>query len=108
MDSDQRQTSEGSTKPARRSPIVLTCIVSSFGIGLLGLGVGAMAAPYLANTAVLFALLGLTVHLIALTHSVRRKRREISGGQLWITAIYFSCWTILIGLASSVLRAWFG
>lgn len=105
--SHHRQTSEDPSHSTRPSPRVLNCIVSSLGIGLFGAGLGAILAPYIAETAALIALLGLTVHLVALIRSVRRRRPGISGRQLWLTAIYLSCWTILIVLSFGLFKVWF-
>ncbi len=105
--SHHRQTSDGSSHSTHPSPRVLTCVISSLGIGLFGVGLGAIVAPYIAETAALIALLGLTIHLVALIRSVRRRRPDISGRQLWLTAIYLSCWTILIVLTLRLFKVWF-
>lgn len=104
--SPRRQTSDGSGHSSHALPRVLTCVISSLGIGLFGVGMGAIAAPYIAETAALIALLGLTVHLVALIRSVRHRRPGISNRQLWLTAIYLSCWTILIVLTFSLFKVW--
>lgn len=105
--SPRRQTSDDPSHSTRPSPRVLTCVISSLGIGLFGVGLGAIVAPYIAETAALIALLGLTVHLVALIRSVRHRRPSISDRQLWLTAIYLSCWTILIVLTLSLFKVWF-
>ena len=71
--SHERQSAEHARtgKPNKFSGA--TCILSTLGIGLLGLGVGAITAPYFRAAAALIALLGLTVHLIALIHTARSK-----------------------------------
>ena len=105
--SPRRQTSDGSSHSSHTLPKVLTCVISSLGIGLFGVGLGAIVAPCIAETAALIALLGLTVHLVALIRSVRHRRPGISDQQLWLTAIYLSCWTILIVLTLRLFKVWF-
>ena len=104
--SHERQSAEHARtrKPNKLSGA--TCILSTLGIGLLGLGVGAITGPYLGGSAALIALLGLTVHLIALIHSARTKHHASSAGRVWLTAIYGSCWIILLVLTFALLRTW--
>ena len=92
------------SKPNRLSGA--SCVLSTLGIGLLGLGVGAITAPYFRASAARIALLGLTVHLIALIHTARTKHPASSAGRLWLTAIYGSCWIILLVLTFALLRTW--
>ncbi len=104
--SHERQSAEHARtgKPNKFSGA--TCILSTLGIGLLGLGVGAITAPYFRAAAALIALLGLTVHLIALIHTARSKHPASSAGRVWLTAIYGSCWIILLVLTFALLRMW--
>ena len=104
--SHERQSAEHARtgKPNKFSGA--TCILSTLGIGLLGLGVGAITAPYFRASAALIALLGLTVHLIALIHTARSKHPASSAGRVWLTAIYGSCWIILLVLTFALLRMW--
>ena len=41
-----------------------TCFAPTLGVALLGLGAGAIAAPFLKSSAPLIALLGLTIYLL--------------------------------------------
>lgn len=104
--SHRRQSAEHASpsKPNRLSGA--TCILSTLGIGLLGLGVGAITGPYFGASAELIALLGLTVHLIALIHTARNKHHVSSADRFWLTAVYGSCWIILLVLSSTLLRTW--
>ena len=104
--SHERQSAEHARtrKPTKLSGA--TCVLSTLGIGLLGLGVGAITAPYFRASAALIALLGLTVHLIALIHTARSKHPASSAGRVWLTAIYGSCWIILLVLTFALLRTW--
>ena len=104
--SHERQSAEHARtrKPTKLSGA--TCVLSTLGIGLLGLGVGAITAPYFRASAALIALLGLTVHLITLIHTARTKHHASSAGRFWLTAIYGSCWIILLVLTFALLRTW--
>ena len=104
--SDRRQSAEPASPRELRGLSGTACILSTLGIGLLGLGIGAITASYLRATAALIALLGLTIHLIALIHTARHKHHALSAGRFWLTAVYGSCWIILLVLSSALLRTW--
>jgi len=82
-------------------------ILLSIGIGLIGLGIGAIAAPYLGSSATMIALLGLALFLIALIHAAReRQAHPWSAEPVWMNVIYASCWIIILVLLFSLLEGW--
>ena len=83
-----------------------TCFVPTLGVALLGLGAGAIAAPFLKSSAPLIALLGLTIYLMGLTHAARSKPDRKSAESYWLAAIYWSCWIILAVLAFTLVFTW--
>ncbi|HBL93779.1 MAG TPA: hypothetical protein DHV57_15440 [Hyphomonas sp.] len=83
-----------------------TCFAPTLGVALLGLGAGAIAAPFLKSSAPLIALLGLTIYLIGLTHTARSKPDRKSAQPYWLAAIYWSCWIILAVLAFTLVFTW--
>lgn len=104
--SHRRQSASDTNLRKPRTLNSATCILSSLGIALLGLGVGAITAPYLQSSAALIALIGLAIHLIALIHVARDKQHALSTGRFWLTAIYASGWIILLVLVFALLRMW--
>lgn len=94
----ERQADRPETVQDHLSPTTITGFMSSAGIGLLGLGLGALAAAYLIGVAALLALLGLTVHLIAIIAAAKSRRERASPPPRWLRALYWISWLILASL----------
>jgi len=72
-------------------------LLSSFGAGILGAGIGLLLANALAGYAPMILLLGLLAHSIGMF----KKHQLEQGGQVrigWVEVLYWSCWLALAGL----------
>lgn len=75
-------------------------LASSFGAGLLGIGLGAMAAVYIADLTMYVVVAGALMHGWGMydKHSIERDLGRPEA--LWMKALYWSCWIILAGLGA--------
>ncbi|MFN3727541.1 MAG: hypothetical protein ACK4SZ_14695 [Allosphingosinicella sp.] len=74
-------------------------LASSFGAGLLGFGLGAMAAPYIADLALYVVVTGALMHGWGMYDKHVTERDLGRPEAVWMKALYWSCWLILAGLA---------
>lgn len=74
-------------------------LVSSFGAGLLGFGLGMLAATYVADLAWYVLVAGVVMHGWGMydKHMVERNLRQIEAP--WVMGLYWLCWLALAGLA---------
>ncbi len=86
-------------EPALRARLKQAEIASSLGAGVLGLGLGALAAPYLSNLIAPILVLGVLLHGWGMfdKHAIERGagRRDT----WWMKALYWFCWIALAILA---------
>lgn len=75
-------------------------LASSFGAGLLGFGLGAMAAPYIADLALYVVVTGALMHGWGMYDKHATERHIGRPEAVWMKALYWSCWLILAGLAT--------
>ena len=75
-------------------------LASSFGAGLLGFGLGAMSAPYIADLAPYVVVAGALMHGWGMYDKHATERDLGRPGAFWMKALYWSCWLILAGLAA--------
>ena len=91
---------QGDPVAASNSRLKRAELASSFGAGLLGLGLGAMAAPYIADLALFVLVAGALMHGWGMydKHATERDlgRPEV----VWMKALHLSCWLVLAGLAA--------
>ena len=72
-------------------------LLSSFGAGILGAGIGLLLANALAGYAPMILLLGLLAHSIGMF----KKHQLEQGSQVrivWVEALYWLCWLALAAL----------
>lgn len=76
-------------------------LASSTGAGVLGAGLGALLAEWVAAYALLLLLIGVLLH----GWGMLEKHRLDAGGEipLWSTALYWLCWIVL-----ATLMIWIG
>ncbi|MEX2284110.1 MAG: hypothetical protein WEE89_16605, partial [Gemmatimonadota bacterium] len=80
----------------------LASLSSTSGAGVLGLGLGTLAARYLAGLGVFLVLSGLALHVWGMVDQHRIEARQAQ--QLWWEAwLYWICWLALGGLAVYVI-----
>lgn len=77
-------------------------LASSFGAGLLGFGLGAMAAAYIVDLSMLVVVAGALMHGWGMydKHAIERDLGRPDA--VWMKALYWSCWLILAGLAAAL------
>ncbi len=76
-------------------------LASGVGAGLLGAGVGVLAAAYLSPYAVPLVVVGAILHLWAMWE---RHRLEAGGARVWwAEALYWLCWALLLVIGGLVL-----
>lgn len=93
VDKDKAQTpSNGRQKRAE--------LASSFGAGLLGGGLGALAAPYAGDLAVYVLVAGALMHAWGMydKHSIERDLGRSEA--LWMKMLYWLCWAVLAVLGT--------
>lgn len=75
-------------------------LASSVGAGLLGGGLGAMAAPYVGDLAVYVLVAGALMHGWGMydKHAIERDLRRSEA--LWMKVLYWLCWAVLAGLGA--------
>ena len=77
--------------------------MSALGAGVLGAGLGAMLANWLAAFAVAAVLIGIAVHGWGMLE--KRRLENISGEPraMWEQVLYWSCWFLLAILVGSII-----
>ena len=68
-------------------------LASGVGAGILGAGVGVLAAPYLGVYAVPLIVLGMVMHAWGMRE---RHRLDLAVRLWWSEALYWVCWAILL------------
>ena len=73
-------------------------LASSFGAGLLGGGLGVMAAPYAADLALSVLVAGVVMHGWGMydKHTIERDLGRPEAP--WMKVLYWLCWAVLAGL----------
>jgi hypothetical protein len=78
-----------------------TDLASGVGAGILGGGIGVLAAPYLGPYALPLVVVGIAMHGWAM---LERHRLESESPRVWwAEALYWLCWGILLVIAALVL-----
>lgn len=78
-------------------------LMSSLGAGLLGFGLGAMVAPFVADLALLVLVAGVLMHGWGMYNKHANERTLGQPQTLWMKALYWSCWLFLAVLAAIVI-----
>ena len=78
-------------------------LLSSFGAGILGAGIGLLLAQLLAPYAIPILLLGLISHTVGMSQKHRLERQGERARIWWIEALYWFCWLALAALLVFVI-----
>lgn len=78
-------------------------LATSSGAGLLGAGLGALAAAWLRPVAVALLVLGAALHGWGMLTRHRLERRGGVALPRWSLALYWLCWLVLLGLGVYLL-----
>ena len=97
------QRAMGSDVGVRR--LRLAELTSSLGAGVLGVGIGVLAATYLARVALPLLIVGLVLHAWGMTDKHWIEARTGVTDVWWSTALYWICWVLLGGLVIYVFAA---
>jgi hypothetical protein len=82
----------------------LAQLTSSIGAGILGVGIGALAASTLRGLEIVVIAVGLALHLWGMIDNHRAERGTPQ--PVWATATYWFCWVGLVALVGvMVVRA---
>ncbi len=86
------------------SRLRLAELTSALGAGILGVGIGALAASFLRGFGIPILIVGIVLHAWGMTD---KHRLEAGAARpAWSTALYWICWVVLAGLATVlVVRA---
>jgi hypothetical protein len=78
-------------------------LMSALGAGVLGAGLGAMFANWLATFAVATVLIGIAIHGWGMFE--KRRLEDISGEPraAWEMVMYWGCWLVLAMLVGSII-----
>jgi cytochrome c biogenesis protein CcdA len=82
----------------------LAMLSSTTGAGVLGLGLGALAARYVAGVAVPIVIAGMLLHSWGMIDKHRIETRQAVVNRSWERWLYGICWLLLAGLI--VLGIW--
>lgn len=77
-------------------------LVSSTGAGVLGAGLGALAAAYVGRYAVVLVLVGAVLHAWGMRERHRLEREGGAERVWWFEALYWSCWIALLVVAGLI------
>ena len=78
-------------------------LVSSTGAGILGAGLGALAAAYVGRYAVVLAIGGAVLHAWGMRERHRLEREGRGERVWWFEALYWSCWLALLVVAGLIV-----
>ena len=79
---------------------------SSFGAGVLGLGIGVLAASALRALGIPLLIIGFALHAWGMTDKHRIEAHGSAAPVWWSTALYWVCWIGLVAIAGyAVLRS---
>jgi len=74
-------------------------LASGLGAGVLGLGIGILAADYLRGLGLPLLFSGLLLHAWGMVDKHRLERTAGADQPWWSTLVYWFCWLFLAGLA---------
>ena len=73
-------------------------LTSGIGALVLGVGLGALFAPWFALAAGVIAVAGLAAHGFGMWDKHRLEARAQTGNGPWVVALYWGCWLLLVGV----------
>jgi hypothetical protein len=78
-------------------------LMSSLGAGILGVGIGVLAADYLRRLDLTILVAGLLFHAWGMTEKHRLENQNGAPGVWWWTFLFWICWLFLLVLAGYVV-----
>ena len=97
----------GGPAGAQTRRLRLAELTSGFGAGILGLGLGVLAAGFLSGLGWPVLIAGLLLHTWGMTDKHRLEAAQGAPTVWWSTLFYWICWVFLGGLTVYVVvRAW--
>ena len=78
-------------------------LVSSTGAGILGAGLGALAAAYVGRYAGVLVIVGAVLHAWGMRERHRLEREGGTERVWWFEALYWSCWIALLVVAGLII-----
>lgn len=78
-------------------------LTSGVGALVLGVGLGALFAQWLAPAAGLIALAGGVAHAFGMWDTHRLEGRTEAATDAWVTALYWVCWLLLAGVGAFLI-----
>ena len=78
-------------------------LTSSLGAGVLGLGIGVLAASYMGGLGWPILAAGLLMHAWGMTDKHRIEAKQGAPRAWWSTLLYWSCWGFLAVLAAYIV-----
>lgn len=78
-------------------------LASSTGAGILGAGLGALAAAYVGRYAVVLVIAGAMLHTWGMRERHRLEREGGAERVWWFEALYWSCWIALLVVAGLII-----
>ena len=78
-------------------------LTSSLGALVLGIGLGAMFAPWITGTGVTIAAVGVIAHAFGMWDGHRQDTRSHIHNPAWVVALYVLCWVLLAAVLLALL-----
>lgn len=78
-------------------------LLSTVGAGIAGVGIGLLAADYLAEAGAVILAVGLVAHLVGMVGRRRAQAAQFYRPAPWEQWAYWGCWAAIVGLATFVL-----
>lgn len=77
-------------------------LLSTVGAGTAGVGIGVLAADYLAEAGAVILAVGLATHLVGMVGRRRAQAAQLYRPVPWEQWAYWGCWAAIAGLAAFV------
>lgn len=78
-------------------------LLSTVGAGIAGVGIGVLAANYLAGAGAVILAVGLVAHLVGMVGKRRAQAARLHRPAPWEQWAYWGCWAAIAGLVAFVL-----
>jgi hypothetical protein len=78
-------------------------LTSGVGALVLGLGLGALFSQWFAPAAGFIAIAGLVTHAFGMWDKHRLEGQAHAANDTWLTALYWICWLMLVGVVAVLI-----
>jgi hypothetical protein len=79
--------------------VKLAELTSGVGALVLGIGLGALFPHWFGSLAIVITGAGLALHAFGMWDKHRLEAHTTASGGPWVTALYWICWLLLVGVA---------